>query len=63
MRSLIQAAKEGEIDKNATIMLNITGGGIEKFKRENQITYLNPLLVFPLNPDPQTVFDKIKQLF
>jgi len=61
--SLIQAVKEGGIDKNATIMLNITGGGIEKFKRENQITYLDPLLVFPLNPDPQTVFEKIKTLF
>lgn len=61
--SLIQAAKEGSIDKNATIMLNITGGGIEKFKQENKITYLKPLLVFPLNPDPKTVFEKIKKLF
>lgn len=61
--SLIQAVHEGKIDKNATIMLNITGGGIEKFKRENNITYLEPLLVFPLNPDPQSVFEKIKMLF
>jgi len=61
--SLIQAVKEDGIDKNATTMLNITGGGIEKFKRENQITFLDPLLVFPLNPDPRMVFEKIKQLF
>jgi len=61
--SLIQAMREGNIDKNATIMLNITGGGIEKFKRENKINYLKPLLVFPLNPEPQLVFDKIKALF
>ncbi|HZK97999.1 MAG TPA: cysteate synthase [Prolixibacteraceae bacterium] len=61
--SLIQAVKEGEIDKNETIMLNITGGGIEKFKRENKITYLDPLMIFPLNPDPQFVFEKIKSLF
>ena len=61
--SLIQAVKEGKIDKNATIMLNITGGGIEKFKQENKIHYLKPLLVFPLNPDPKTVFEKIKTLF
>jgi len=61
--SLIQAVNEGIIDKNATIMLNITGGGIEKFKRENKINYLKPLLVFPLNPEPQLVFDKIKTLF
>ena len=61
--SLIQAVKEDGIDKNATIMLNITGGGIEKFKRENQITFLDPLLVFPLNPDPRMVFENIKLLF
>ena len=61
--SLIQAVKEGNSDKDATIMLNITGGGIEKFKRENKINYLKPLLVFPLNPEPQLVFDKIKTLF
>jgi len=61
--SLIQAANEGKVDKNATIMLNITGGGIEKFKRENKITYLDPLMIFPLNPDPQFVFEKIKSLF
>ena len=61
--SLIKAVDEGKTDKNATIMLNITGGGIEKFKLENKIDYLDPLLVFPLNPDPQSVFDKIKSLF
>ncbi len=61
--SLIQAVKDGRVDKNATIMLNITGGGIEKFKNENQIHYLKPLIVFPVNPDPQSVFEGVKNLF
>jgi cysteate synthase len=61
--SLIQAVNSGEINKDATIMLNITGGGLEKFKRENKINYLKPLLIFPLNPEPQSVFEKIKILF
>jgi cysteate synthase len=61
--SLIQAVNTGEMDKNATIMLNITGGGIEKFKRENKINYLKPALVFPLNPDPKSVAEKVKWLF
>jgi len=61
--SLIQAVREGKIDRNATVMLNITGGGIEKFKRENKINYLKPLLVFPLNPNPQVLSEKIKMLF
>ena len=61
--SLIQAINRGRIDKNATIMLNITGGGIEKFKRKKKIYYLEPLFVFPVNPDPLLVFEKIKMLF
>lgn len=61
--SLIQAVHEGKVEKNATVMLNITGGGIEKFKRENKIAYLDPLMIFPLNPDPHYVFEEIKRLF
>ncbi len=61
--SLIQAAEGGKIERNATIMLNITGGGIEKFKRENNITYMEPQLIFPLNPDPQSVRERVKMLF
>ena len=61
--SLIQAVHQGMVDLNATIMLNITGGGIEKFKKEKKITYLKPMLVFPLNPDSQSVHEKIKNLF
>ena len=61
--SLIQAVQIGSVEKDAVIMLNITGGGIEKFKREHKISYLEPALVFPLNPDPHSVFEKIKKLF
>ena len=61
--SLIQAVEEGKVDKDSTIMLNITGGGIEKFKNENKVTYLKPMLIFPLDPDPQSVAQGIKGLF
>ena len=61
--SLIQAVKEGFVEPDATIMLNVTGGGIVRFKQEHKITYLKPQLVFPLNPDPQMVQEKIKALF
>jgi len=61
--SLIQAVYEGKIHGDATIMLNITGGGIEKFKKEHKVNYLKPSLVFPLNPDPQSVVEKVKLLF
>jgi len=61
--SLIQAVKDGLVEPDATIMLNVTGGGIVRFKQEHKITYLKPQLVFPLNPDPQMVQEKIKGLF
>ena len=61
--SLIQAVQEEKLDLNETIMLNITGGGIAKFKNEHQISYLKPLLVFPLNPNPPSVHKQVKMLF
>jgi cysteate synthase len=61
--SLIQASKVGSIGNSSLVMLNITGGGIEKFKHENKIKYLEPSLVFPLDPDPQLVMEQVKALF
>ncbi len=61
--SLIKSVQEGSLNSDSVIMLNITGGGINKFKEENSINYLEPSLVFPLNPDPEMVKEKILQLF
>ncbi|OYT10563.1 MAG: cysteate synthase [Bacteroidetes bacterium 4572_112] len=61
--TLVNAAKDNSIDKDALIMLNITGGGEERFKSEHELFYLKPKLVFPLNPDKELVFEKLKNLF
>ncbi len=61
--SLFQAALQGKVSSESIIMLNITGGGIEKYKSENKVAYLKPQLVFPLNPDPKSVRDQVKMLF
>lgn len=61
--SLIQAVHDKKVDLNSTIMLNITGGGINKFKSENNISYLKPQIVFSLNPDPELVSERVKNLF
>ena len=61
--SLIQAVNQEKVGLSETIMLNITGGGIEKFKSENKVTYMKPLLVFALNADPQLVHQRVKMLF
>jgi cysteate synthase len=61
--SLINEIKKGEIDKNALIMLNITGGGEERFKSEKKLHFLKPSLVFKINPDFEEVKEKLEKLF
>ncbi len=63
--TLIDAVKEGLVEKDALIMLNITGGGEERLKRESQgnIFKLKPSLVFDLNPDFDDVKKKLSDLF
>jgi cysteate synthase len=55
--SLINAVNEGLVDKDALIMLNITGGGEERFKSEYSLHYLEPTLYFGITP----TFDEVKQ--
>ncbi|HXH18783.1 MAG TPA: cysteate synthase [Chitinophagales bacterium] len=43
--SLIKCAEEGTVSRNSIIMLNITGGGIQRFKNEHPPVYLQPSFV------------------
>ncbi len=61
--TLIKEAKEGKLDKDACIMLNITGGGEERMKREKEVTYLKPSHIFDINPDIETVKEVLDKLF
>lgn len=61
--SLIEKAKNGSLDKEAVIMLNITGGGEERFKSEKVLHYLQPDLVFDINPDFEKVKTDLQKLF
>ncbi|MCK5338798.1 MAG: cysteate synthase [Bacteroidales bacterium] len=61
--TLVNAAKEGRVQEDAIIMLNITGGGEERFKQKNELHYLKPSLVFDIDPDLNEVKEKLKQLF
>lgn len=61
--SLIKAVKDGTVAEDSLIMLNITGGGEEKFKREHELYYLKPSSVLDINPEPEEVADVIKALF
>ena len=61
--SLIQAVEDNIVEKDATIMLNITGGGEERFKKDHKLYYLKPLKVFPINPEKEHVFKGLRELF
>lgn len=61
--ALIEAVNNKTIDPEALIMLNITGGGEEKFKAGTPLHYLKPALTFPADPDPEEVMTAIRRLF
>lgn len=61
--SLQQAIREKKVEKEAVIMLNITGGGIARFKQENQLVYKKPDCVFPIDTDPDTIRETVMELF
>lgn len=61
--TLIKAVEDGTVRKSDTIMLNITGGGEEMMKKGKKLWYLEPSVVFPLDPDPAEVVRIVEGLF
>ncbi len=59
--SLIKAAPS--LDKNAIIMLNITGGGEKIMKADKKLHYLKPVKVFDIDPNPEEVLGFVETLF
>jgi cysteate synthase len=61
--SLINAVNDNLVEKDAIIMLNITGGGEERFKCEHELFYLKPEIIFDLEPDVKDVHQELTELF
>ncbi|MDR1756243.1 MAG: cysteate synthase [Culturomica sp.] len=61
--TLRQAVNDGKVEKDAVIMLNITGGGIERYKREHTLVYKKPDVIFPIDADPEKIRDTVSRLF
>ncbi|MGE0088431.1 MAG: cysteate synthase [Bacteroidales bacterium] len=61
--TLIKETKAAHIEKDAVVMLNITGGGEERYKKEHNLHYLSPKYMFDINPDLEEVKKVLKSLF
>ncbi len=61
--TLINAVQDKVVEKDSIIMLNITGGGEERFHREKELTFLKPIMVFELDPNPEEVKKKLQELY
>jgi len=61
--SLIESVNEGKIDPEAIVMLNITGGGEQKFKNGKTLHYLIPSVVFDIDPSVESVDAALKEIF
>ena len=61
--TLMEAAKKGTVNKNALIMLNITGGGENRFKSENELFYLKPQIIFEINASTSEIQKAVSALF
>ena len=63
LATLIEEVTNGRVEREATIMLNITGGGEMRYKNENRICHLRPDLIFPINAENSDVIAKVERLF
>lgn len=61
--SLIKMVDSNLIDKDACIMLNITGAGEEAAKKNRELFYLKPIKTFALNATVDEVVNYVETLF
>ena len=61
--SLAAAVKDGSVKKDETIMLNITGGGEELAKSQQDVVYAKPDLVLDPSLPDEDIINAVKRLF
>jgi cysteate synthase len=60
--SLLDAVNLGVVEKSAVIMLNITGGGENRFRNVKELFYLKPSFSVPMNPDVEQLKKELEKL-
>ena len=63
LATLIKMVESGSIDKDACIMLNVTGAGESDITKNRELWYLKPHKVFSLTPDVDDVVSTVEAMF
>jgi len=63
LAGLIKSIKSGKVSKDKVIMLNITGGGENKFKSTHDYVMAKPNLIIDNNGDTGTICKSVENLF
>lgn len=61
--TLIKAVEDNKLEKNAVIMLNITGGGAARYKREHKVIEQTPDIVFSTDASEEEIRTAVSALF
>ncbi len=61
--TLIKSVADGKVDKDACIMLNITGGGEELIKSKKEMCMLQPSHIFSLKATEEEIIEVCERLF
>ena len=63
LAALCKAVKAEQIERDAVVMLNITGGGAMRYRAKNEIFHLEPSHIFATKYDKSDLLAKIERLF
>ncbi|HJN06377.1 MAG TPA: cysteate synthase [Bacteroidales bacterium] len=60
--TLISAVKNKVVKNDSILMINISGGGENKFKKERELHYLKPEIIFDVDPYESEVKEQLNNL-
>ncbi len=60
--TLLKEVRNKTIDTASVIMLNITGGGEERFKADHEVYYPEPDFIFPITLSQEQIEDEIRKI-
>lgn len=61
--SLIQAVENKQVENDAVIMLNITGGGEKRFKKNKELFFLKPERIFDVDANNDEIKEFVKTMY